>query len=390
MEKEKPFVGKHILVLEGYCKQCLPFIRGFKELGCEVSVLCGSKLDCGYASRLPDHKILGICDLHKPEESQKYIVGLIKTGIYDLVYPPFEFSARILSHNKEELSKYAIICVNDKDKFDRANDKNEVMRVCMENHLPCPKTLFDVTKPEDVSEGGLGYPIIIKPRSMYGARGFHMFGNEAELKSYVADNHIDIKDYVVQECIPLDSHVIAGNVYVDREGEIKSSFIYDSIHLYPEDGGTSTMNVIIDRKDIHETCAVLVKKMNLRGVIGIDLMIDKRDNIAKVIEINPRASHAITIGFLSGFNLCQQILEDAYNLPVTLFDKSDTSLCLRIGQTDMLWFLKSKNRFKKSPRKLGYKIVKEQMFYWDDPLPWFAFLLEGLKDFRKKMKEKKQ
>ena len=389
MSKIKPFSGKHVLVLEGYCKQVLPFLRGFKELGCEVSVLCDSKWNCGYASRLPDHKILGVCDLHKPVESEKYIVELIKTGKFDLVFPPFEFSARILAHNKEELSKYAIICANDKEVFDRANDKNEVMRVCMENHLPCPKTILEVVSPEDVSKGGLNYPIIIKPRSMYGARGFHVFNKEVEFISYVADNHIDIKDYVVQECIPLDSHVIAGNVYVDRDGEIKSSFIYDSIHLYPENGGTSTMNVIIDHKDIHETCAALVKKMNLRGVIGIDLMIDKRDNIAKVIEINPRASHAITIGFLSGFNLCQQILEDAFNQPVTLFDKSDTSLCLRIGQTDMLWFLKSKNRFKKSPRKLGYKRVREQMFYWDDPLPWFAFLLEGLRDFRKKMKEKK-
>lgn len=381
---------KHILVLEGYCKQCLPFIREFNKLGCEVSVLCGSKWDCGYASRLPDHKILGVCDLHKPIESEKFIIELVKTGNFDIVYPVFEFGARILAHHKEELSKYAIICANEKEIFDRANDKNEVMRVCMENNLPCPITLFDVQSPEDVDRGGLDYPVIIKPRSMYGARGFHVFHNKIELKEYIEAHHISLSNYVVQECIPLDSHVIAGNVYVDRNGEVKSSFIYDSIHLYPEDGGTSTMNVLIDRKDIHETCAALVKKMNLRGVIGIDMMIDKRDNVAKVIEINPRASHAITIGFLSGFNLCQQILEDAYDLPVTRFDKSDTSLCLRIGQTDMLWFLKSKNRFKKSPSRLGYKKVREQMFYWDDPLPWFAFLLEGLKDFRKKMKEKTQ
>ena len=390
MNKEMAFKGKHILVLEGYCKQCLPFIRGFKELGCIVSVLCKSKWDCGYASRLPDHKILGVCDFNKPEESEKYIIELIKNGNYDLVVPVFEFGARILAHHKEELSKYAIICANEKDIFDRANDKNEVMKVCMENGLPCPKTLFDVKKYEDVTSGGLDYPIIIKPRSMFGARGFHVFHNKIELKEYIEAQHISLSNYVVQECIPLDSHVIAGNVYVDRNGEVKSSFIYDSIHLYPEDGGTSTMNVLIARKDIHETCAALVKKMNLRGVIGIDMMIDKRDNVAKVIEINPRASHAITIGFLSGFNLCQQILEDAYDLPVTRFDKSDTSLCLRIGQTDMLWFLKSKNRFKKSPSRLGYKKVREQMFFWDDPLPWFAFLLEGLKDFRKKMKEKKQ
>ena len=56
----------------------------------------------------------------------------------------------------------------------------------------------------------------------------------------------------------------------------------------------------------------------------------------------------------------------------------------------MLWFLKSKNRFKKSPRKLGYKKIREQMFYWDDPMPWFAFLWSGIRDFKKKMKEKRQ
>ena len=382
--------GKHILVLEGYCKQVLPFLRGFKELGCEVSVLCGTKLDCGYASRLPDHKILGVCDLHQPEESEKYIVDLIKTGNFDLVFPPFEFSARILAHNKEELSKYAIICANDKEVFDRADDKNEVMRVCMENKLPCPKTLFDVDSSEAVSKGDLDYPIIIKPRSMYGARGFHVFNNETELKEYVETNNIDLKGYVVQECIPLDSEVLAGNVYIDRHGEVKSFFLYDSIHLYPEEGGTSTMNVLLERKDIQDTCTTLVKQMNLRGVIGIDIMLDKRDNVGKVIEINPRSSHAITIGFLSGFNLCQQILEDAYDLPVTLFDKIDNSLCVRIAQTNVLWWLTSKNRFKKSPRRLGYHKVKEQMFYWDDPLPWFTYLLEGIKDFRRKMKEKKQ
>ena len=382
--------GKHVLVLEGYCKQCLPFIRGFKELGCVVSVLCKSKWDCGYASRLPDHKILGVCDFNKPEESEKYIIELIKKGNYDLVVPVFEFGARILAHNKKELSKYAIICVNDKEKFDRANDKNAVMKVCIENNLPCPKTLFNVQIPQDIEKGGLVYPIIIKPRSMFGARGFHVFHNVSELASYVDEHGVNLTEYVIQECIPLDSDVMAGNVYIDRNGEVKSSFLYVCKHLYPEDGGTSTLNVLIDRKDIHETCSTLVKKMGLWGVIGIDLMIDKRDNIAKVIEINPRPSHAITIGFLSGFNLCQQILEDVYGKPVTLFDKSDTSLCLRIGQTDALWWLKSPNRFKKSPRRMGYKKVHEQMFYWDDPWPWFAYLFENLKDYRKKMKEKKK
>lgn len=382
--------GKRVLVLEGYCKQVLPFIRGFKEQGCEVTVLCGSKWDCGYASRLPDHKILGVCDLHKPEESEAYIVELVKTGNYDIIFPPFDFSARILSHHKEELLKYAVICANDKDVFDKANDKEEVMRVCMNNNIPCPKTVFDVSSIEELKQHDLMFPLIIKPRRMYGARGFHIFNSIEEMEEYVGRKDIQLSDYVIQEYIPEGSRVMGGNLHIDNDGNIKSSYLYICEHLYPENGGTSTLNAILLRDDIKESCERLCKLMNLRGEIGVDLMLDKRDNIGKVIEINVRPVHGIALGFECGINHAQQVLEDALNLPVTLMEINKTDTCMRILQTDVLWWKSSPDRFKRTPRKLGYKHVKEQMFFWDDPLPWFAFLIDGVKNYRKKMLEKTQ
>lgn len=381
---------KRVLVLEGYCKQCLPFIRSFRDLGCEVTLLCNSKWDCGYVSRLPKHKILGICDMKRPKESEEYIINLIKTGNYDVVFPLFDFSARILSHNKEELSKYAIICANDKEIFDKANDKNEVMRVCMENNIPCPQTLFDAHSINDVTNGNLKFPLIIKPRRMYGARGFHIFNTAQEFEEYVNKKGINLTDYVIQEFIPLGSKVMGGNLYIDREGKIKSSYLYICEHLYPENGGTSTLNAILLRDDIKQNCEKLCKLMNLKGVIGVDLMIDKRDNIGKVIEINVRPVHGIALGFMAGVNNAQQVIEDCYDLPVSEMEITDKKACMRILQTDVLWWFSSANRFKYSRKRLGYKHVKEQMFFWDDPLPWFAFLLGGLKDYRKKMLEKTQ
>ncbi len=388
MKELTPFKGKHVLVLEGYCKQTLPFIRGFKEQGCEVSVLCGSKLDCAYASRLTDHKILGICDLHKPVESEKYIVELVKNGHYDMVFAPFDFSARILSHNKEELSKYAIIYALDRDVFDRVNNKEEVMRVCMENGITCPRTFFGIERIEDV-DGKVQFPVIIKPHSMYGARGFHKFESSGEMKAYVEAKQINLKDYVIQEFIPEGSSVIGGNVMIDREGDIKSSYLYICEHLYPEVGGTSTLNAILDRPDISANCERLVKLMNLHGEIGVDLMLDKRDNMGKVIEVNPRPVHGIALGFYAGVNHAQQILEDAFGQEVTPMKVTKSKIACRIGQTDVLWWLSSKDRFKRMSYQLGYKLVKEQMFYWDDPLPWFAFLFQGIKNYRKKMVEKR-
>lgn len=389
MKRSKRFEGKHVLVLDGYCKQVLPFMRGFKEQGCEVSVLCNSKLDCGYASRLPDYKILGVCDPHKPEASEKYIVKMIKERHYDLVFAPFDFSARILSHNKEELSKYAIIYAMDRDVFDRVNNKEEVMKVCMENDIPCPKTFFGVDSIDDI-DVQIKFPVIIKPHIMYGARGFHLCHTAEEMREYVKEKQIDLKEYVVQEYIPEGSRLMGANVMIDRNGEIKSSYLYICEHIYPEVGGTSTLNGILVRPEISEYCNKLVKLMGLHGEMGVDLMLDCRDNVGKVIEINPRPVHGISVGFFTGVDHAQQILEDAFGKEVTPMEVTQPKTASRIGQTDILWFLTSPDRFRRLSYRLGYKRVKEQMFFWDDPLPWFAYLLGGIKDYKKKMKEKRQ
>lgn len=390
MELKELAKGKRILMLDGFCKQCLPFLRGFRELGCEVTIVCCSKLDAGYASKLPHHKILTDLNFRKGEGTNQFIMELAKTGKYDILLPLFDNTCRTIAHLKSDLSKYLTVISNDPEVFDKANDKNEVMRVCMENGIPCPLTLFGVMQPEDVTKGGLAYPIIIKPRKSYGGRGFHPFESEEELKKYVETNGINLEDYVVQEFIPVDNMDMACNVYIDRNGEVKSLFSYVCKHMYPEVGGTSTLNALIDRPDVSENCKKLVKVMNLRGMAGIDVIVDSRDNIGKVIEINVRPSHAIAIGFASGFNLTKQIIQDVLDQPVDLYTKVKKDFCMRIGQTDMMWFLSSPDRFKKSPRKMGYKKVKEQMFFWDDPMPWFTFLLSGLIGFKKTMKEKKK
>ena len=390
MELKELCKGKRVLVLEGYCKQTLPYLRGFRELGCDVTVLCGSKMDCSYMSRLPHHKIVGVCDLHDTEGSTAYIINLIKTGNFDLVFSPFEFSSRILAHHKEELSKYAIIYVNDGPVFDAANDKNQVMKVCMENDIPCPYTIFGVKNLDDVKASGIPFPIIIKPRQGYGGRGFHAFESFEELTEYVTANNTNLEEYVIQERIPKDRRGMACTIFTDRNGDVKSAFSYECKHMYPEVGGTSTMNALVDAPEVIESCSRLTKLMKLQGIVAVDIMVDSRDGKGKVIEINVRSPHAIAIGFASGYKLCQQIMEDAYGLEVTKFDCLRTDFCMRIGQTDMLWFLTSPDRFKKTPRKMGFKRVKEQMFFWDDPLPWFAFLFSGLLGFKKTMKEKKQ
>ena len=381
--------GKHILILEGYARQCLPFMREFKKLGMKVSLLCNTKLDCGYASRLPDYKILGICDPEEYEKSEEYIVKLVKTGKFDLVLPLVDFSASILAKHKEELSKHAIICVSDKEAFEKSQDKLQVMKVCMQNNVPCPKTLTGVSNVDEVLKSEMQFPIVIKPRKGCGAKGFHKIMNEEDFKKIVSENQIELVDMVVQECLPIESALISDNIFIDKKGNIKSAFLYRCYRFYPLTGGTGTFNMTFDRKDIHEECARLVKMMGLRGCVGVDLMIDPRDNVAKVIEINPRILACSKIGFVAGVNQAYQIIQDTYSDSVTSMMKYKSGVGVRMSQIDILWFLKSPERFKAKPSWFKLKNIKDQTFSIDDPLPWFAFLIRGFVNLKSEEEKRK-
>lgn len=382
------FNGKRILILEGYARQCLPFLKEFKKLGCETTLLCNSKIDCGWFSRLPDHKIMGICDPDRYEDSEEYIVELIKTGNYDMVFPLVDFSASILAKHKEELSKYAKLAVNDKVIFERSQDKLEVMKICMENGIPCPKTLVGINSIEGVLSSGLRFPFIIKPRIGCGAKGFFRFETKEEFIACVGSCDIKLQDMVIQECIPADSTVMSANLFIDANGEVKSSFLYASKRIFPLKGGTGTFNVTIDRADIHEQCAELLRIMGMHGCVGIDLIVDSRDNIAKVIEINPRVLACAKIGFESGVNQALQTLQLEFGEEVTPYMEYKEDVRIRMSQTDVLWFLKSPNRFKSKPSFFSIKNTKDQMFAWSDPLPWLAFSIQKMVHLKEELNKR--
>ncbi len=378
------WIGKRILLIEGSDRQCLPYLKAFKEHGCETTILCNSKLDCGRVSRLPDRKVMTVCDAHRLEESERSIIQEICTGKYDIVMPLVDYVAEILSKNKPMLSEYAKIAVNDWNVYQAISDKLEVMRVCMDNEIPCPKTYFGIKSIEDVFDTDLQYPFIVKPRKGCGSKGFRKILNEQDLRDFFSLEGLCAEEYVFQECLPIDSRLISDNLFVDGEGNVCSSFLYECHRFYPLQGGTGTLNITFDREDIHRQCERLAKITGIRGCVGVDLMIDSRDNTAKVIEINPRVLACSKIGFLAGVDQALQTLELEFGQPITQYKEYKTDIRVRMSQVDVLWFLKSPDRFKAKPSFFSCKHTHDQMFAWSDPLPWFAFLLQGFKKLKNK------
>jgi len=378
-----------VLLTDGFTRQVLPMSKAFKRLGCEVTTINFSYLDVGYTSKYPDHKII---DKSKKDDYQgrlEMIRNLLKTGKYHVVVPTTDFSAALLSKNKEELSRYAYIAVSDWDTFKIAMDKYETMKICMKNSIPCPKTLLDVSSIEDILNSEISFPIVVKPRIGYGAIGFHIVESEQQLVNLLNKMDIDLSSMIIQEFIPQSDMQYVVAIYVDDNNKVKTALVFSKNRWFPINGGASTLSITVDDDDIINNCKRLVELINWRGCADIDLIRDPRDGIAKIMEINPRTSGNVKICFEAGVDLARQILESACKEEVTEYKDYKKDIRLRCIHTDLLWFIKSKNRFRTKPSWFSLYKTKDQIFSIEDPLPWFSFTLQAICRYKTEMKKRK-
>ena len=380
--KKSKFKNIRVLLIEGRARQVMPMMKALSELCCHITTYNSNKMDLGYVSRYPDKKIIRFCNDSDKERTIENIREELMTMQYDIVIPLNDYVAILLSQNKEQLSRYAQLAVNDWDVFRMASDKLNTMRVCMEYGIPCPITQL-VENPCDVRTENFNFPVVVKPRTGYAAVGFSKVDVPGELNQVLMATYKKYGVPLVQEYIPQTDLQYKAELYVDKNGFVKSACVFAKLRWYPIDGGSSTLNVTVDRPDIVETCVKLLSAINWRGYADVDLIQDPRDSTAKVMEINPRITGSVKICFAVGINFAKQILEDLLGESVTEYMEYKKGQYLRYMHTDLLWFLKSKNRFNIKPNWFDFRNSTDQIFSVDDPLPFFAYTIQGLGRFKK-------
>ena len=389
-KKQTEFSNVRVLLIEGRARQVMPLMESLHQLGCHVTTFNASKFDMGYASKYPDKKILSYCDEDEPEKSWAAVRTELMTGNYDLVIPLNDFVAIMLSEHKEELKPYVTIAVNDWEIFQYASDKLKTMKVCMDNDIPCPKTYVADESLSNIINFDLKYPVCIKPRTGYSAVGFRVIESPEELQEIVNATKEKYGAPLIQEYIPQTDLQYKAELYIDAKGELKSACVFAKVRWYPLDGGSSTLNVTVARPDIVETCEKLLKTIGWKGYADIDLIQDPRDNVAKVMEINPRITGSVKICYKSGVNFSKQILQDYLGKEVTPYLEYKVGQYLRYLHTDILWFLKSKNRFKCKPSWFDFRRSVDQIWSIKDPWPWVTYTLSSLSKIKKDKKKRQR
>ena len=387
---ENSFNGIRVLIVDGYARQALCMTKALKKLGALVTVICCSKTDVSYASKYPDKKLLHKCDKQDFKEQELFAINEIKTNQYDIVIPMTDGPAMFLSKNKKKLSKYAKIAVADWDKFVLAIDKLNTMQICMNNKIRVPITLCTTDPIKEIDNGVLDFPIVVKPRTAAGSIGFNIVHNRQQLCSLLNNYDNANGPLLVQEYIHQNGAQYGAEIFRDRNGEIKACLVAKIPRWFPLDGGSRVLSISIHDPKIEKLCIDFLNVIDWNGYANIDLVYDCIRNEPVILEINPRTGASIKIDFECGIDLAQLILENELGYKVTDMREYPDNKQISCFLVDFLWLLKCKDRFKAKPSWFKRWKIKDIIFSWDDPLPFFAFCIQSAQYYKRAMKQRER
>lgn len=383
------YKGKKVLLLDGYGRQIPSLLRQLSKLGCKVTTICESKLDVGYTSRFPSKRIV-VRGIREDIVKYRLVINEELSNGYDILFPVLEKATDICTDG--EISKkhpeLKIIAAS-RDAFQKAYDKQLTMEACMRNGIPCPRTKLEEESMDEYLST-VSFPLAAKPRKGSGSAGFKKIHDREELLKFIDDGTIIPEEYVIQEFIPQDKYMCNCYIMMDDEHIPVYSLSLRTYRWYPIDGGPGCFARTLNQPEVTRNAIKLFKTLEWSGFGQVSFMMDSRDNTPKVTEINGRISAGIRIMEYAGCTPVLYMLERAYGKKLNPISRSiEEGLGLRYFHTDVLWFLKSPDRWKAKPNWFNFRRTVDYIFSWSDPLPFFSYAIGHARTYKKDMKKRK-
>ena len=220
----------------------------------------------------------------------------------DTIFPSFDPHVYVFSKNKDRFQQGGILIpIPDYEVVINPLDKYRTIRAAEAIGFPCPKTYLPESEHEVRQIAlQLGFPLVIKPRFTAGGRGTAVVNDMSELWNR-------IRPAIETQGMPLLQEYIPGNqqenihLVLDKSGEAK--LLYQKKFHRQFCHGTFTVH----RESVPPTpygllAARFLRDMGWWGAGLVELKIDQRDQIPKLMEVNPRFGSGILDAVAAGMN----------------------------------------------------------------------------------------
>ena len=356
---------KKVLILDGGAAHAMAIAECLTQSGYSVAVLCNNRNEYGYHTRYADERYLGK-DSHEMGYAE-WMLGFLKEHHFDVLIPTSDSAAEFMSFHKEELLGLTGVLMPGREVFKKGYDKNELMRVCSENNFPHPLTVdlkgfndIDVQKVEELKM--FPYPGLLKPNLTSGGRGMTLVNDYEELKAVYPAIHAQYGECHLQQFITAGGRQVKVQIMTDKDGNPAYSSVIWKQRYYPVNGGSSCCNITIDEPEIADICGRVLKSIGWVGFADFDLIENPDTNELLIMEINPRIPACVRSAFKSGMDYATMIADATLGLPMRDYRYTPGKRLRHLG-FDVLWFLKSPERFKAKPS--WFRFFGKDMYYQD-------------------------
>jgi predicted ATP-grasp superfamily ATP-dependent carboligase len=369
-----------VFVTDVEAKSALPVLESLRRKGIEIHVGSERRTCAGFLSRYPARRFLYPSPAHEPALFLERILELVGRYEYETIIPIGDEVSEILAANMEKFPATTRIPLPDSDTLLGGRDKARTIKMAMENHIPCPRTWFP--DEEDIEEirDRIDYPVLIKPAISAGARGIVYIDSREKLIPEYGKTSGEYGKCIIQEFISHEGMQYKADVLVDGNCEPRAGIVYSKLRYYPVKGGSSTLIRTVKHEVIMDNAVGLLKAMNWYGFADFDFIVDPRDNTAKIIEINARLPESFRITLAAGIDFPHMLYRLALGQGIETCMEYELDVYSRFLLGDILWFLKSADRFKAEPGFFRF-FRKNQNYYTfslKDPGFGIGYLLDSL------------
>lgn len=239
-----------------------------------------------YFDPLTLEDVLNVIDREQPEGVIVQFGG--QTAI-NLARPLHEAGVRIIGSSNESI--------------DLAEDRDRFEKVLRELGIPKPagRGVVSMEAAEQVAEE-IGYPVLVRPSYVLGGRAMEIVYSREELQRYM-EYAVDVSP---RAPILIDKYILGKEVEVDVicDGQecllpgimehIERAGVHsgDSMAVYPPQSLSPHLIA-----QIVNSATRLALRLEVRGLLNIQFVVDSQTDTALVLEANPRASR--TVPYLS-------------------------------------------------------------------------------------------
>ncbi|PKL50531.1 MAG: hypothetical protein CVV39_01345 [Planctomycetes bacterium HGW-Planctomycetes-1] len=389
-----------VLILEAGAKAALPIIESCGQMGLYV-IAASPRKGCGSYSKYTKQRLIYPSPRLYPQECLDFLLNFLKQQDISVLFPVGDLMTDLVAQNHKLFSEYTKFVLPLYETFIKGRDKILTLKSATKAGCPIPQTWYpDEHGIEKVVEICY-YPNLIKPAIGVGSRGFILCKTRQELLDSFEENQKIYGRCFVQEFVPQTGLQYKVDAIFDKFQNLLAGVVYAKLRYYPADGGSSVLNKTEKRPDILTSALKVMKELNWVGFCDFDFITDPRDNVVKLMEINPRYPESYRATVAAGVDMTKIIyqLAEGQN-PQPQLDYLENRYT-RFLFGDIMWFLTTKqNRWTAKPSFFSFfrKDMNYQLLRANDFGPIYGYIISNLsmlwdkehREFRLRLKKNRK